>query len=272
MFSFRQFGIATLVAYTLIMASCGASVQDAPGSWGAEDTNLILRASLIPESSGVDVCNCASSSTLMADFDVEAINSSLPENTLHLQYYSVTITASTAGAPSIAQATYMQSIDLPATTQAVQLMSAEAKAAYLDGITAPSYSGPAEATYSVQYVFYAVDDYGASAGATAYATVTLARGSDCAPPAITPVSISVTGIANPDADTADDIDFVLSGGTEPYKVYSDNEAVISAPGDIAPGAGGFSIDPDAVIANTDVTLTVVDAFGLSATALVKVTP
>lgn len=260
-------------ALVLVIAACGSSSdQDAPGSWGASDTNIALTASLTPSTLSVDVCNCLTASTLSADFVTETIYPELPANTLHLEYYTVSFIANNAAAPSLAPATYIMMLDMPASDVQVQLISAEAKAAHLDALNAPSYTGPADAAYTVQYTFYGVDDYGSSAGASAFAAVTMGKGSDCAPPAVAPTSVSTSGFANPDANDADNVTFTITGGTEPYKVYSDNDAVIAAPGVIGIGVGQFTVDPDIVLSSTDVTLTVVDAYGLSAKAVVTVTP
>lgn len=260
-------------ALVLVIAACGStSTQDAPGSWGASDTNIALTASLSPSTVSVDVCNCLTASTLSADFVTETIYPDLPANTLHLEYYTVSFVSNTSTAPEVAPAFYSMAMDMPASGVEVQLVSAEEKAAYLDALNAPSYTGPDAGSYTVVFKFYGVDDYGSSAGATAYAAVTMNKSTACAPPAIAPTSVSTSGFANPDANDADNVTFTITGGTEPYKVYSDNDAVIAAPGVIGPGVGQFTVDPDIVLSSTNVTLTVVDAYGLSAETIVTVTP
>jgi hypothetical protein len=110
-----------------------------------------------------------------------------------------------------------------------------------------------------------------SVGGSAAAAVTLS--STGSPLSISPGSISLTGVSNPDSDdTSDDVTFSISGGTAPYTVYSDNEGVIDAPGELSSGTSSFTVDPDSVGAETDVTLTVVDSEGSTATATVTVTP
>jgi len=91
------------------------------------------------------------------------------------------------------------------------------------------------------------------------------------PLSVTPEAITVTGIANPDSNTADDVTFHIAGGTGTYSMFSDNNAVIASAGDLA-GNNFFVIDPDAVSSSTTVKLTVVDSAGATASANVTVTP
>lgn len=90
------------------------------------------------------------------------------------------------------------------------------------------------------------------------------------PLAIAPAGLSLVAQRNPEQNPRDDVRFHITGGQSPYTVYSDNEQVVSAPGQLTQGA--FSVDPDAVPQDTVVTLTVVDALGASTQAVLTVRP
>jgi hypothetical protein len=114
-----------------------------------------------------------------------------------------------------------------------------------------------------------------SIGGTTSATITIIGGGAAGPVAlaVTPASVSVTGLHNPDGDNSDNLQFRITGGTGPFTVLSDNSAVIAGLGTLATGLRVFNIDPNSVAASTAVTLTVVDTFdGSTATASVTVTP
>jgi len=91
---------------------------------------------------------------------------------------------------------------------------------------------------------------------------------------VSPQSLTLTGFANTapnsDGNPADDITFYILGGTAPYNMYSDNDAIIASQGVL--GSNTFTVDPDAVSTSTTVTITVADSDGNIATASVTVTP
>ena len=89
---------------------------------------------------------------------------------------------------------------------------------------------------------------------------------------VIPESVTVTGFTNVDANAADDVTFYISGGTGPYSMYSDNNAVIASQGSLGPGIGDFTIDPQAVSVSTTVKLTVTDSVGATDTVSVTVNP
>jgi hypothetical protein len=90
------------------------------------------------------------------------------------------------------------------------------------------------------------------------------------PLSVTPSSITVTGIANPDSDDSDNVIFTITGGTGSYSMYSSNGAIIASQGLL--GGSTFTVDPDAVAVNTTVTITVQDSVGNTDTSTVTVTP
>ncbi|MCL0083833.1 hypothetical protein M1N77_04835 [Thermodesulfovibrionales bacterium] len=92
------------------------------------------------------------------------------------------------------------------------------------------------------------------------------------PLAVTPSTETVTGIANPDNDTSDDVTFLISGGIPDYTVISDTPDVITSPDALEAGETSFTVDPDAVTTSTVVTLTVTDAAGTSMEVTVAVEP
>ncbi|MCL0035649.1 hypothetical protein M1N00_03215 [Thermodesulfovibrionales bacterium] len=95
------------------------------------------------------------------------------------------------------------------------------------------------------------------------------------PLAVTPSTETVTGIANPDNDTSDDVTFLISGGIPDYSVRSNNPGVIAHPAypdALEAGITSFTVDPDAVTTSTVVTLTVEDAVGTSMEVTVAVEP
>lgn len=103
-----------------------------------------------------------------------------------------------------------------------------------------------------------------SVGATKSAKLTIISGG-VATITINPASISVTGLAG----NADNVTFIISGGTSPYTVFSSNTAIAEI---VSTGASSFTVDPKPVAATTAATLTVVDSNGLSKTATITVTP
>lgn len=113
-----------------------------------------------------------------------------------------------------------------------------------------------------------------SIGGTTSATITIIGGG--AGPgtglAVTPTSVSLTGLHNPDGSAADNVLFTITGGSPDYSMFSDNGAVISSAGALGAGITTFTVDPDSVAASTAVTLTVIDSVGAIAKATVTVTP
>ncbi len=103
-----------------------------------------------------------------------------------------------------------------------------------------------------------------SVGATKSATLTVVA-SGVATITINPASISVTGLAG----NADNVTFIISGGTAPYTAFSSNTAIAEI---VSVGASSFTVDPKPVAASTAATLTVLDSNGLSKTATITVTP
>ncbi|MBA4372200.1 MAG: hypothetical protein C0402_05000 [Thermodesulfovibrio sp.] len=93
-----------------------------------------------------------------------------------------------------------------------------------------------------------------------------------APLTVTPVSGTVTGLANPDANPTDDLTFFVAGGIGPYSVTSSNPGVITSPGSLGATGTQFTVDPNAVAATTIVTLRVSDSTGAFVNALVTVNP
>lgn len=97
-----------------------------------------------------------------------------------------------------------------------------------------------------------------------------------APPVTPPVALSVspstitlTGLTGTTCPATDCVDFVISGGQSPYTMFSSNTAVIP---NVAVSGSTFTINPDAVVTDTPVTLTVKDNLGATATATVTVKP
>lgn len=110
-----------------------------------------------------------------------------------------------------------------------------------------------------------------SLGATTSATITISGAGPGPGPGVLkvePTSISLTGIS----DASDKVTFIITGGTSPYSMFSDNTAVIPN-ADVATSAPfTFTIDPNPVATTTAVTLTVVDKVGAIAKAIATITP
>jgi len=87
---------------------------------------------------------------------------------------------------------------------------------------------------------------------------------------VSPTAVTVTGIANPDVDPADDVTFTITGGTGPFSMFSNNNAIIASQGVLV--GSTFVVDPDSVAASTPVIITVEDSLGATVTATVTVTP
>lgn len=263
----------SLFFFLLVMqlSGCGMEETGSPGSWGAEDTNTIVRAELSLETPSVDICNGADSGA-KANLTLETVNTDLPENRLYLEGYSIKFTALASGAPEIEDGTVHQTAALPASDLPVLFVDAGRKAKYVADITTGGKRAAEDfPSYVAEYAFYGKDGFGADFGAVATATFRIGKYSGCEMPLqVQPASISLSAIADPEDDPSDDITFHISGGAGPYAVYSDNTAVIPHPGALGAGVASFTVDPQAVAAT--VTLTVVDSKGAAVTALVTVTP
>lgn len=107
-----------------------------------------------------------------------------------------------------------------------------------------------------------------SVGGTTTATITILAPGASSILAVTPNTVSVTGVAS---GTADNVTFTISGGVAPYQspAFSDNTAVV--PNATVSGST-FTVNPNPVFASTAVTMTVLDHVGTPATATVTVTP
>jgi hypothetical protein len=84
---------------------------------------------------------------------------------------------------------------------------------------------------------------------------------------VTPSTVTIQALTNPESSITDNTTFAISGGTPPYTVTSGNVSLISNPGTLA--GSQFTIDPNSVCASTPVTLTVKDV--TNATIPVNVT-
>jgi hypothetical protein len=221
------------------------------------------------ETDQVDLCDPLDNGAV-AIINASVINENLPENTLYLEKYSFKFEPINSGAPPIVSGSLTHKRQLPVSGMKLIMVESGRKRKYLEDLGSGLYSAGDFQSYSVTYTFEGVDRYGSDFGVIASATFSIGKYSTCAP-SISPVSVSVTGFSNRDADATDDITFYISGGSGPYTVYSDDTVVIPAPGALAPGVSDFTIDPDAVSVETVVTLTVVDSAGAAVTAQVTVT-
>jgi len=111
-----------------------------------------------------------------------------------------------------------------------------------------------------------------SLGATTSATITISGAGPGPGPGVLkvePTSISLTGVS----DATDKVTFIITGGTSPYSMFSDNTAVIPNATDMTTSAPfTFSINPNPVATTTAVTLTIVDKVGAIAKAIATITP
>ncbi len=89
------------------------------------------------------------------------------------------------------------------------------------------------------------------------------------PMSISPTAATVAGIQNPDSNDVDNLTFTLSNVAGQANCISSQPAIIASPG---LHFSSFEIDPDAVTADTLVTITCTDDDGFVASALVTVTP
>ncbi len=88
---------------------------------------------------------------------------------------------------------------------------------------------------------------------------------------ISPSTVTITALPNPDSLDSDNVTFTIQGGVPPYNVTSSNTAVIPDPGAIPASGGTFTIDPDQDCSITLVTLTVNDSVLESVDATVNLT-
>lgn len=112
-----------------------------------------------------------------------------------------------------------------------------------------------------------------TAGSSVSASLVLDVGSP-SPLLLTPSTVTVTGFSNPEtpANPADNVTFTITGGTGPFSMYSNNNAIIASQGGLGAGISAFFVDPDSVATSTAVTITVEDSLGATDTSTVTVTP
>jgi hypothetical protein len=266
------------IAALMLLVSCGSTSTDPEGSWGSRQTNNIVSLRLTPETLEVDVCKTITS-TVSADILNSVINSDLPDNDLFLSWLLIKFQPLTSGAPPIAgsaNALVWAAVApspgmLPITGLSASFIDSAAKLTYLSDLTSGAYT-PAETypSYRAVYEFSGTDLYGSSWGVTGGFDFKIGRYTLCSV-AVSPQSLALTGLANLDDDTSDDITFQIGGGTLPFTVYSDTVSVIASPGALAPTARSFTVDPDSVGTDKLVTLTVQDSFGATATSVINVT-
>lgn len=260
----RYFGF---LLSALFILGCSGQEPGTSENWGSEDTNMLVSASVRPETYTVDICNSADTGAI-ANISTETINEALPENTLYLEKCTVEFSTETADAPPITSWTVYETHTLPVNDLYLRLVDADRKAKYLSDITSgysPADDFPA---YTAKYTFSGHDRYGSNFGFVARTTFSIGKYSF----SVSPEAVSLTGLNNPDQQTSDDVTFHICGGTEPYTVYSDNTGIVENPGTIATGVTTFTVDPNAVLTDTTVTLTVVDSSGATAPVTVTVKP
>jgi hypothetical protein len=153
---------------------------------------------------------------------------------------------------------------------------ATASAGFGPTMTATVHSVPANTT-TVTFTVY--DAVGTSKSVTLILDVT-GGGGGGGQMSINPTTATVVGIQNPDGSPTDNIAFVLGGGSSDWSCVSNNPVVISSPGAVfAAGTigsgtmtGTFTVDPNAVLVTTLVTITCTDSTGVSVSAVVTVDP
>jgi hypothetical protein len=112
-----------------------------------------------------------------------------------------------------------------------------------------------------------------NAGTTATATLTIFPQAQSNVLTLALDKMNVIGIANPDADTSDNVTFTVTGGVAPYVVESNNFAL--TPGGswpLATSGATAATDLNSVGATTEVTFTVYDNVGTTATAVLAIFP
>ncbi len=259
-----------LMGALALLAGCGSDSTEPDGSWGQSETNMRVNLLLTPDTKEVDVCDPISYS-VSADLINTVINPSLPENTLFLEEYAVYFSGMTNGAPPLASIGENMGGTLPATGLRASFVDQGMKGAFLNDIVSGAYT-PDETypQYRARYVFSGTDLYGSSWGVTGDIAFRMGRYTACQL-TVLPASISLTGLANPDSDTSDDVTFYITGGTGPYSVFSDTTSVIDSPWAFGINNTSFTADPENVGVDTLVTLTVLDSIGVATAAVVNVT-
>ncbi len=258
-----------IIAFAL-SAGCGSDTSETDGDWGQDETNMSVSLSLTPDTKEVDVCNSMAYS-VSADLINTVINPSLPENSLFLEEYAVYFKGITKGAPPLERFRENIGGTLPATGLGASFVDASMQRAFLNDIVSGAYA-PDETypQYRARYVFSGTDLYGSSWGVTGRFLFRMGRYTACQV-TVLPASITLTGLANPDGDTSDDVTFYITGGAGPYSVFSDTTSVINSPDALGINNTTFTVDPDSVGTDAVVTLTVQDSLGETAEASVTVT-
>lgn len=145
-------------------------------------------------------------------------------------------------------------------------------------MTATVASVPANTT-TVTFTVY--DAVGTSKAVTLILDVTGGGGGGGGQMSINPTTATAVGIQNPDGSPTDNISFVLGGGSSSWSCVSNNPVVINSPGTVpvdsgtvGPGGmtGSFTVDPNAVLVTTLVTITCTDSTGVGVSATVTVNP
>ena len=259
-----------LMGALVLLAGCGSDASSPDGSWGQSETNMRVSLLLTPDTKEVDVCNSMAYS-VSADLINTVINPSLPENTLFLEEYAVYFSGMTNGAPPLASIGENMGGKLPATGLSASFVDQGMKGAFLNDIVSGAYT-PDETypQYRARYVFSGTDLYGSSWGVAGDIAFRMGRYTACKV-LVFPSSIALTGIANPDGNTSDDVTFNITGGAPPYSMLSDTASIINSQGALGAGIANFVIDPDSVGSDTLVTLAVLDSLGETAIAEVTVT-
>ncbi len=136
-------------------------------------------------------------------------------------------------------------------------------------VTVPAGTAPTSATYTVRD----------SVGTTVTATLTVSAGPALS---ITPNSGTVIGIDNPpvgtansgcppDADASDDFTAFISGGTPPYVLVGTSNLAVVPVCSVTIAGSNITIDPDAVVGSTSVTITIRDSAATPQTATITLT-
>ncbi|KKL17659.1 hypothetical protein LCGC14_2483350, partial [marine sediment metagenome] len=234
----------------------------------------IVTLSISPDTYEVDVCDPISNSASASLFN-SVINPDLPHNTLYLKTIQTSYTPLTEGAPPLplqSGPVIAMVYTLPVEGQGVAYIDAALKRGFINDVSLGGYTSAEEfPRYRARYTFSGVDLYGSSWGVTGGFDFRIGRYTQCSI-VMYPELVELTGLANPDGNASDDITFSIGGGTLPFTVYSDKTGVIDSPGVLGAGVTSFTVDPDSVVLDTLVTLTVLDSLGATAMSQVNVTP
>ena len=255
-----------LILATLLVQGCGSEDPSPPGAWGAKATNTLVTVSLANTPALLNACS-ASGVDAHAAISTRTVNLGLPSNALTVTRYTLAFSSADPLAPALAGGAFGTSVALPVADVALSFVNA----AHLDSFRAQAGSGgPTSGAYTVTYVLSGLDLYGSAFGVRSRADFTLALPGPC-PLSVAPAAVSVSGVGpNPELDPTDNVTFHISGGTAPYTVYTDNVTVVAAPGVLTAGLTAFTVDPGSVVADTPVTLTIVDSLGASDDVLLLV--